>query len=164
MRQLEMILGADGFRDGLRDYLNDHSFGNATWPDLIKVLDARTPDDLDAWSHAWVEEAGRPDIATHLEIENGRIARLAFVQKDPAPRRGLVWTQRMEIALGYEQDLRRIPIALNAARIEIATAKGLPRPAFVLPTGGGIAYGGFEIDPATTRVSSAPSRRRCLMR
>jgi aminopeptidase N len=149
MRQLEMILGADSFRDGLRDYLNAHIFGMATWPDLIKVLDVRTADDLEAWSHAWVEEAGRPEIATRLDIENGRIARLAFEQKDPAGRRGLVWTQRIEVALGYEKTIRRIPITLNSARVEITTARGLPAPRFVLPGGGGIAYGGFEIDPVS---------------
>ncbi len=149
MRQLEMILGADGFRDGLREYLNAHPFGTASWPDLIKVLDARTPEDLAAWSHAWVEEAGRPNITTHLEIENGRIARLAFEQNDPAPRRGLLWTERMEVILGYDKTVRRIPIALNAPRVEITSARGLPVPQFVLPTGGGLAYGGFQIDPTT---------------
>jgi aminopeptidase N len=149
MRQLEMILGADAFRDGLRDYLNAHMFGTASWAELIKVLDGRTPDELEAWSHAWVEEAGRPEIATDLEIENGRIARLAFVQKDPMPRRGLVWTERMEIVLGYDDTIRRIPITLNASRVEVTTARGLPAPRFVLPTGGGVAYGGFEIDRAT---------------
>jgi aminopeptidase N len=149
MRQLEMILGADAFRDGLRDYLNAHMFGTASWADLITVLDGRTPDDLEAWSHAWVEAAGRPEIATHLEIENGGIARLAFVQKDPMPRRGLAWTERMEIVLGYDDTIRRIPITLNSSRVEVTTARGLPAPRFVLPTGGGIAYGGFEIDPVT---------------
>jgi aminopeptidase N len=149
MRQLEMILGADSFRDGLRDYLNAHFFGTATWPDLIKVLDGRTSDDLEAWSHAWVDELGRPDVATELEIEQGRIARLAFVQKDPIPRRGLVWTQRMEVVLGYDDTIRRIPITLNSSRVDVTTARGLPVPRFVLPAGGGIAYGGFEIDPVT---------------
>ena len=149
MRQLEMILGGDGFRDGLRDYLNAHPFGNASWPDLIKVLDARTPDDLAAWSRAWVDEAGRPDISTHLEIENGRIARLAFEQKDPAPRRGMVWDERMEIVLGYGETSRRIPIALKAPRVEVTSARGLPAPRFILPAGAGIAYGGFDIDHTT---------------
>ena len=149
MRQLEMILGADGFRDGLREYLNARPFGNASWPDLIKVLDARAPDDLAAWSHAWVDEAGRPNITTHLEIENGRIARLAFEQKDPAPQRALIWAERMEVVLGYDDTSRRIPIALNAPRVESTTARGLSAPRFVLPTGGGIAYGGFDIDPTT---------------
>src|SRR5262249_13536479 len=149
MRQLEMLLGADSFRDGLRDYLNAHLFGTATWPDLIKVLDGRTPDDLEAWSHAWVDQAGRPEIVTQLEIENGRISHLAFAQKDPAPGRGLVWAQRMEVVLGYDETVRRIPITLNAARVEVTTARGLAAPRFVLPTGGGMTYGGIEIDPVT---------------
>ena len=35
MRQLELLMGAGPFRDGLREYLKAHSFGNATWSDLI---------------------------------------------------------------------------------------------------------------------------------
>src|SRR4029434_8614701 len=83
-----------------------------------------------------------PHVTTHLEVENGRIARLAFEQKDPAPRRGLVWAERMEVVLGYDETSRRIPIALNAPRVEVTTARGLPAPRFVLATGGGLGYGG----------------------
>ena len=56
MRQLEMIVGEQPFRDGLREYLKKYAFGNATWLDLIRILDAKTPDNLAAWSRAWVEE------------------------------------------------------------------------------------------------------------
>jgi aminopeptidase N len=44
------LVGADTFRDGLREYLKAHSFGNATWTDLIALLDAKTPENLAAWS------------------------------------------------------------------------------------------------------------------
>ena len=145
MRQLETIVGEDGFRDGLREYLRGHAFGNATWPDLIRVLDARTPEDLDTWSHAWVEEAGRPAITTDLRVENGRVARLAFTQKDPVQARGLVWTERLQVALGPTN----LSVTLNAPTVEVAEARGLPAPRFVLPTGGGIGYGGFALDPAS---------------
>jgi aminopeptidase N len=149
MRQLEMIVGEEKFRDGLREYLSAHRFANATWADLIQVLDSRTPGDLDEWSHAWVEEAGRPEITTQMQTSDGHITSLEFSQNDPVRRRGLVWTQQMEIALGYETEVRRIPITLNGARVEVAAARGLPVPRFVLPTGSGIAYGGFAIDPIT---------------
>jgi aminopeptidase N len=151
MRQLEMILGEDGFRDGLREYLRAHSFANATWTDLIRVLDARTPEDLEVWSHTWIEEAGRPVITTDLRVDHGRIARLALVQRDPVPRRGLVWTERLQMTLGYDEELRQIPVNLNAARVDVPEARGLPVPRFVLPTGGGVGYGGFVLD-ATTRT------------
>jgi aminopeptidase N len=76
MRQLEMILGETELRDGLRDYLRNHAYANASWPDLIALLDARTPQDLAAWSRAWVEEAGRPDIDVELEVGRGESRRL----------------------------------------------------------------------------------------
>ena len=63
MRQLEGILGETAFREGLQQYLHAHRFANATWADLIALLDERTPEDLAAWSRAWVEEAGRPIVA-----------------------------------------------------------------------------------------------------
>jgi aminopeptidase N len=149
MRQLEMIVGEEGFRDGLREYLSAHAFGNATWPDLIRLLGSRTPDDLQTWSHAWVEEAGRPAIVTDLRVENHRIARLAFTETDPAPRRGLVWTERLQVALGYDNEIRRLSVSLNAPVVDVTEARGLPAPRFVLPTGGGIGYGGFALDSAS---------------
>jgi len=74
MRQLEMIMGAGAFRDGLRDYLKTYQFGNATWLDLVRTLDTRTPRDLAAWSRAWVEERGRPSIVTRVRTgADGRV-------------------------------------------------------------------------------------------
>ena len=69
MRQLEEILGADELREGLREYLTRFAFANATWADLIQILDQRTDEDLAAWSRVWVDEPGRPTIATDLQIE-----------------------------------------------------------------------------------------------
>ena len=56
--------------------LNTYAFGNAAWTDLIALLDGRTPEDLAAWSRAWVDERARPTIRTELTISNGRIERL----------------------------------------------------------------------------------------
>src|SRR5436190_717056 len=80
-RDLETFLGANSFRDGLRAYLKQYSFANATWNDLIAILDARTPRDLAAWSKAWVDQPGRPQIETLLSVKGGKIERLAFQQK-----------------------------------------------------------------------------------
>src|SRR5256885_617708 len=99
MRQLETLVGPDAFRDGMRDYLRRFTFANASWTDLIAMLDDRTPEDLATWSHAWVDEAARPIITTQLTIDNGRIARLAFTQRDPDARRALRWNQTFQVAL-----------------------------------------------------------------
>ena len=149
MRQLEAILGSDSFRDGLREYLKKYEFGTATWADLIAILDRRTTEDLDAWSKAWVQEAGRPIVTTELVVENGRIARLAFKQSDPMAARGLTWTQRLDVAIGGPDGVRHFGARLAGPGVDIVDASGLSAPDFVLPTGGGIGYGGFVLDATT---------------
>src|SRR5689334_1255158 len=133
MRQLETIVGADAFRDGLREYLKAHAFANATWPDLIAALDPRTSEDLEAWSHAWVEQPRRPEISIELKVTDGRIERLALTQHDPVAARGLVWSQRLKVALGYAAETRLLDVALSAPTVEVTAARGLPAPSFVLP-------------------------------
>jgi aminopeptidase N len=146
MRQLETIMGADAFRDGLREYLRRHRFGNASWPDLIALLDDRTPEDLAAWSHAWVEEDGRPIITTELSVTEGRITRLVLSTRDPRVRRNLTWTQDIQLALGYGDRVQLLPVHLSGTRTEVSAARGLPVPLFILPNGGGIAYGELHLD------------------
>src|SRR5262249_59874448 len=119
-----------------------HKFGNASWSDLIAVLDDRTPEDLAAWSRAWVEEDGRPIITTELSVAGGRINRLAFAVRDPNVRRGLTWTQDIQVALGYADRIQMLPVRLAGSRTEVPAARGLPAPLFVLPNGGGLPYGG----------------------
>ena len=84
MRHLEALLGDDDFRDGLREYLKAHAFGNATWSDLIAVLDARTPMDLQAVEPRLGRAAGPADDRDHARREERHASRrLAFRQRDP---------------------------------------------------------------------------------
>jgi aminopeptidase N len=155
MRQLETLVGAAPFRDGLREYLRRFKFANASWPDLIALLDARTPEDLAAWSRAWVEEAGRPIITTRLTVQQGRIAALTFQQRDPVQARGLTWTQNLQVAVagGGSNDL--IPLHLAGREAELTAARGRPLPDFILPNGAGRGYGEFHLDPASRQWLSA---------
>jgi aminopeptidase N len=140
----------EGFRDGLREYLKAHAYGNATWLDLIAILDKRTTTDLTEWSRVWVEEPGRPTIRTQLVITDGKITRLTFEQsaEHPAlqsePSR---WPQQLRVALGYPDGIKQITVAFNGAQAEATGAAGMPAPDFVLPNGEGWAYGSFQLDP-----------------
>jgi aminopeptidase N len=149
MRQLETLTGPVAFQDGLREYLRRYRFGNASWPDLIALLDRRTPADLAAWSRAWVEEAGRPVITTDLAVRDGRIERLGFSVSDPVPGRGLTWTEELQVALGYADHVQMMPLRLAGTQVDVGAARGLPAPLFVLPNGGGLGYGDFRLDPGS---------------
>jgi aminopeptidase N len=147
MRQLELTVGETAFRDGLRDYLKRYAFGNATWPDLIRILDARTPRDLAAWSRDWVEERGRPTVATRLAVDaSGRVGALTLRTSDPL-QRGLVWPQRLRVALGYPGSVRELAVDARTAVTTVSGAAGLERPQYVLPNGAGLGYGLFVLDP-----------------
>lgn len=148
MRQLETILGEGPFREGLREYLRRYEFGNATWSDLIQILDERTAEDLAAWSHAWVDEPGRPAVRTDLDVGEGRVRNLSLVQTDPRGR-SMTWTQRLEVALGYDSGARFSPVTLASSSATVAAAAGEATPRFILPNGKGLGYGLFELDPAS---------------
>ena len=166
MRQLELIVGESKFRDGLRAYLKRYSYGNATWLDLVRMLDERTPVDVTAWSHAWVEERGRPSFTTTVRADDHqRLASIEIVQQDPmsasaevtaGPRqsasrdgggRSMIWPQRLRVALGYPGMVRELPVYVERDVTQVPKAKGLPRPLYVLPSGAGLGYGLFVLDP-----------------
>ncbi len=148
MRQLEEILGPDNLRDGLRDYLNRFAFRNATWTDLINMLDARTDENLAAWSHAWVDEPGRPTITTDVTRKADEMTGLAFSQSDPRKRQ-LIWNQHLQIALGYAGGVRITPLHLSSERAVMPINSSLPAPSYILPNGEGVGYGLFRLDAET---------------
>ena len=150
MRQLELMLGETALRDGLREYLKKYSYGNATWLDLVAILDARTPEDLAAWSRAWVEERGRPEFRTTLRTGSRGITALTLDVEDPL-RRGLVWPQQLKVTLGYAESVDEVPITVTGASTQVTGAIGKPSPLYVLPSGGGLGYGLFVLDPASRR-------------
>jgi aminopeptidase N len=146
MRQLERLVGEAAFRDGMREYLATHAFGNATWLDLVRVLDARTLHDLAAWSHAWIDERGRPRYTTVLDRDGtGRVRSLRL---DVADRfgRNLVWLQHLQVTLGYPDGTRHVPVDIGASHISVNAIADRESPLFVLPNGGGIGYGLFLLD------------------
>ena len=147
MRQLELLIGESSFRDGMREYLNAHAFGNATWTDLIATLDRRTPEDLAAWSRSWVEEAGRPTIRVHLKATDTVVESLELTQDDPIESRGLLWTQPLSIAIGYGRDGTATRHRLAGRSLRLPPGPTLPL--YVLPNHDGISYGNFVLDAST---------------
>jgi aminopeptidase N len=148
MRQLELIMGAGPFRDGLRAYLETYQFGNATWLDLVRTLDAKTPRDLAAWSRAWVEERGRPAITTRVRMTSERVASITLASRDSMGR-GLVWPQQLTVAVGYDDGVKNLPVDMRTATAVVPGVAGRARPRFVLPNGGGLGYGLFVLDDAS---------------
>jgi aminopeptidase N len=151
MRQLEGIVGESGFREGMREYLKRFAFGNATWLDLIGILEASNPGQVANWSRAWVDERGRPEITTVLRCgADGKIAALALGQRDPLGR-GVLWPQHLRVAVGYPDGVAQYEVLESGAVTNVDEARGRRRPLYVIPSGGGLGYGLFRLDTGTLR-------------
>ena len=146
---LERLIGEAALRDGLREYLAAHSYGNASWADLIAILDSRTAEDLASWSRTWVDESGRPRVGVRLESDGAAIERLAVQQADPAEA-GRLWNQRLDLRLGYGGGASEtLEVHLRDPEAVVAEAVGRPVPDYVLANGSGLGYGLMALDPRT---------------
>ena len=137
MRHLENRVGEKLFREGMREYLSTYAYGNATWPDLIAILDARSEQDLATWSQVWVEEANRPSISIFREDDD-----VVVQQKDPE-NRGRVWPQTLEMRIGSTDANEPLTIELGSGPQRLS---GLAYTEFILPNSSGVEYGGFILD------------------
>jgi aminopeptidase N len=145
MRQLEMVLGPENFRDGLRAYLKKYAYHNASWPELIAILASRTPVNLQAWNKVWVNEPGRPQFTYSLKTANNKITGLVINQRgeDGSAR---IWPQYFKIALVYPGKVEELPVNMNKGVVNLKIAAGKAKPRFILFNSSGQGYGVFPVD------------------
>ncbi|EMR02307.1 M1 family metallopeptidase [Cesiribacter andamanensis] len=161
MRQLERLMGEEALRQGLREYLSTYAYGNASWPQLIDILDAVTPLDLKAWNQVWVNEPGRPVFDWELRSSGDRITELLISQKaESGPDR--LWPQYFDVALVYADTVLHYPVQMNQPQLRLKTIEGAKKPLYVLFNASGEGYGVFPVDtrnPATPFGLSDPVAR-----
>jgi len=172
MQQLETLVGDTTFRDGLRRYLGAHRFGNATWNDLVTVLDELTPEDVRRWSASWIEEPGRPTVSSRweggtivLEQQDGwsRLSGRFSAPKSPEGAEGAVlavrdqrWTQPITVLVGWGGTTVRVRGALrgDSVVIPVPAPPGAPSgaPDLILPGVDGVSYGRFPLSESSRSV------------
>lgn len=145
MRQLERLMGKGALRNGLRDYLKKYAYSNASWPDLIAILDAYTPADLQRWNRVWVNETGRPRFSYEFKTSQNKISQFVISQvgEDGSNRQ---WPQFFEIALVYPDHVEELTVNMNQPQVALAQAVGKEQPLFVVFNSSGQGYGQFPVD------------------
>ncbi|PWG59028.1 aminopeptidase N [Bifidobacterium catulorum] len=154
LKQLVFYVGRDRFFEGIHNYLTAHAYGNATLADLLDELERTSGRDLTAWSRQWLESAGINTIATELETAaDGTIDRLVLRQSAPSdhpvPR-----VHRLAVGF-YDVDdadagkvvrTNRFELDVDGELTEVADAKGLKRPAFILVNDDDLTYTKIRLD------------------
>ena len=146
MRQLEMMIGESQFRDGMREYLSQHAFANATWPALVEILDRKSEEDLLSWSDVWVNQPGRPAFTLEHDQDANDGKQLTLMQTDRAAL-DRVWPQQFDIMSAASVQTSRATVFSHASATTI-DERGFAAEAPLIFNANGTGYGLFPADPA----------------
>ncbi|MCT3629275.1 M1 family metallopeptidase [Elizabethkingia anophelis] len=146
MRQLELLIGEENFRKGISEYLRKYAYSNATWPDLITILDNQTPEDLQSWNKVWVNEPGRPIIDYTIKYKGNKIENFKISQHPEHGDTQKLWPQEFQISLFYPDKIEKVDVKFSEKQQDIPELKGMLKPLFVLQNSSGIGYGVFNVD------------------
>ena len=139
MRMLERTMGASSLQNGLRSYLAHNFFKNASWDDLLTILDNENPAaGVRQFSDVWVRQKGMPII--HTSYKDGN---LIVSQTDPYGR-GLCWRQNFQIQVIYDLGASK---TINVDMQQpVMTYKLRGKPTILIPNYNGQGYGQFTLD------------------
>lgn len=133
MEKLVELIGQEAFQSGIREYLNTYAYGNATWDDLVSILDSKTDADLKQFSDVWVNQKGMPEI--DMELKGNRL----IVRQRDLLNRGIFWPQRFNVTLCGKKTIS-MEINLTDSLLELPLDF---YPDYVLPNTDGRGYGRF---------------------
>jgi aminopeptidase N len=146
MRQLEATLGADSFRRGIASYIHKYAHDNASWEDLIEILDDETPLDLKQWSEVWVHSAGRPVISGNLQYDADQHITSFEVIQHAEDGTDKIWPQLFEVTMVYPDSSTVLQVNSNKKITDVSTARGFPKPDLIIYNSNGYGYGIFPVD------------------
>ncbi|GAA1480366.1 aminopeptidase N [Gordonia sinesedis] len=163
LKQLVAYVGLDAFLAGLRDYFAAHSFGNATFADLLAALERSSGRDLSDWGNQWLKTTGINVIRPDFEVDgDGAFTRFAIIQDGAAPGAGETRVHRLRVGV-YDDDgsgalarTHSVELDVDGERTEVPELVGVPRGALVLLNDDDLTYASVRLDPES--LATATSR------
>jgi len=110
LRMLEQYIGPVVFRDGVRDYLRTHAYGNADTKDLWIALSKVAHQPVPELMNGWIFQPGFPLITAEVRGQELRLSQQRFTylaQKPPLDQRWQVPIQ-IRLVLGDRTEHRQL--------------------------------------------------------
>jgi aminopeptidase N len=166
LKQLNYLVGDTAFRTGVRSFLNEHAYANATWQDLLRAIGESAAASMAEFGRNYMLRPGMAEVEPRLTLREGRIASLQLIQKpaQPAVSGAAAWPIRTQVALVYDGSYQpghdgpvspaavRIPVVMTAPVTDVAEARGKPAPLFVYPNESDYGYFLSLLDSASVRA------------
>jgi aminopeptidase N len=152
LKQLVAYVGRDRFFAGIRDYLAEHGWDNATLADLLHAVSASSGQSLADWSAAWLETAGPNTLRSAFELDaDGAFRSFAVLQEAPEEHPTL---RPHHIAIGLYNRAngaltrtRRVEVDVAGARTAVPQLVGEAQPDLVLLNDDDLGYALVRFDP-----------------
>ena len=108
MRKLAAMMGEDAFKAGIREYLAEFKYGNATWDDLIAILAKHTDEDVAGFSRTWVDQPYWPEYQALNCSDAEDSERYGLIRLNPAQTDSIMSGRPMP-----EDPVRRLALLMN---------------------------------------------------
>ncbi|RVX43607.1 membrane alanyl aminopeptidase [Nonomuraea polychroma] len=156
LKQLVAYVGLDNFLAGVRDYFNEHAWGNTELKDLLDALERTSGRDLSAWSKEWLETSWVNTLRPSFEVSDGRFTRFEVLQEAPADYPTLR-SHRIAIGLyslvdGKLTRTKRVELDVVGARTGVAELVGEEQPDLVLLNDDDLTYAKVRLDEDSLRT------------
>lgn len=146
MRQLEASMGKEAFQKGIEKYIKKYANDNADWNNLVEILDAETPLDMQKWSEVWVNKSGRAIFNNQIKYDaQNRISSFEISQQ-AEDKSANVWPQIFDIGLVYKDQVKVININIKDKNLAVKEVIGLEKPLSIIYNYNGFGYGVFPLD------------------
>jgi alanyl aminopeptidase len=122
LEMFEAWVGKDRFRAGIRHYVDEHAWGNATSDDFLAALAAESDPELAGAFASFLDQPGAPVVSFTADCPEGAPATLRLAQRRYVPLGAAIppgQTWRIPVRLGYGAGERR-----TETRTLLAAAEG----------------------------------------
>jgi len=153
LKQLQYRVGAENYRLGVSNYLQEFSFGNTELADFIRHQSEASDLDLSDWSNEWLLQPGFNTLAAESVCEDGVIKAVRITQTAPAEW-PVIRTHEINLAFyafGAEQQLvvaDAMRLTIDQKYTEIPVPANPPCPALINPNHEDWTYAKIAISDA----------------
>ncbi|MGM0408758.1 MAG: M1 family metallopeptidase, partial [Bacteroidota bacterium] len=146
MSHLEQLTGDKILQEGVQEYLNKYKYNNATWDNLIQILDKKIETNLRKWSRVWVYEPGMPQyIAQKAYNPSNQLSSIIIEQKDPMEK-GRIWIQNLKTIVSSNNNVEYYHTQTRDTFTVINIEKPIQAVNYIFSNANGLGYGYFKID------------------
>jgi len=146
MRQLEASMGKEAFQKGLEKYIKKYANDNADWNNLVEILDAETPLDMQKWSEVWVNKSGRAIFTDQIKYDAQNRISAFEIQQQAEDKSDNIWPQVFQIGLIYPDNVKIVEVNIKDKTTILKEVIGQPKPLSIVYNYNGFGYGVFPLD------------------